>query len=104
VAPDNQLDEVVDAPRLGGHDQLAEELRQDLVGIDVLDGQWTFQAVEEFDDGLYARWRSWEQRVRRETVCGGHVHEAQITKEGRPERAYLGQVLAHRPCRPATTP
>jgi hypothetical protein len=79
---DNALDEVVTELRAGGHDQLADELQRDLIGIDVLEGRWTFQVVEEFDDGFYARWRSFEQRVRDTTVGGQrHVLEAQMKKE-----------------------
>lgn len=79
---DNQLDDVVAQLRKGGHDDLADELQRDLVGIDVLEGRWTFQVVEEFEDGFYARWRDFEQRVR-DTCVGGrrHVLEAQLKKE-----------------------
>ena len=67
---DNQLDEVVEALREAGHPDLAAEVERDLVGIDVLPGRWTFQVVEEFEDGFYATWRAMEQKVRQATVSG----------------------------------
>ncbi len=54
-------------------------MRRELVGLDVLEGRWTFQIVEEFDAGYYARWRELEQRVRDATVAGRrHVFEAEM--------------------------
>ena len=32
----------------------AQRLREEIVGRNLLDGRWTFQIVEEFDDGYYA--------------------------------------------------
>jgi len=79
---DNQLDEVVDALREAGHDELAEHVQRDLIGIDVLPGRWTFQVVEEFEDGFYARWKETERRVREATVGGErHVLEARMKRE-----------------------
>ena len=79
---DNQLDEVVDALTEAGRADLADGLRRELIGIDVLEGRWTFQVVEEFEEGFYARWREWEERVRQETVGGRrHVLEAQMKQE-----------------------
>lgn len=76
---DGQLDDVVAELRKGGHDELADDLERDLIGLDVLDGRWTFQVVEEFDDGYYARWRELEERVRQTTVGGRrHVLEARM--------------------------
>ena len=79
---DNQLDEVVDALRKAGHDQLADDLQRELVGIDVLEGRWTYQVVEEFDDGYYATWQALERRVRDATVGGRrHAMEARMKAE-----------------------
>jgi hypothetical protein len=79
---DGQLDDVIAQLREGGHDDLADEVQRDLVGLDVLGGRWTFQVVEEFDDGFYARWKAMEQRVRSVTVGGErHVLEQRMKKE-----------------------
>lgn len=48
---DGALDQVERALRDSGCGDLADELRQELVGLDVLEGRWTYQVVEEFDDG-----------------------------------------------------
>jgi hypothetical protein len=34
-----------------GHDERADLVRAEVVGRNVLEGRWTFQMVEEFDDG-----------------------------------------------------
>lgn len=82
---DGQLDEVIAALRQAGRAELADALQRELVGIDVLEGRWTYQVIEEFDGGFYARWKQWEERVRLETVGGRrHVHEAQMQQERRP--------------------
>lgn len=79
---DNQLDEVVDALHEAGLPDLADEVARDLIGIDVLPGRWTFQVVEEFEDGFYARWKATEARVRQQTVGGRrHVLEARLKRE-----------------------
>lgn len=76
---DGSLDEVVEALRVCGQGDLADQVRRELVGLDVLEGRWTFQIVEEFDAGYYARWRELEQRVRDATVAGRrHVFEAEM--------------------------
>jgi hypothetical protein len=76
---DNELDEVVAALREAGRDDLADGIRDTLLGIDVLEGRWTFQVVEEFEDGFYARWSQWAQRLRDELVDGRrHAYEAEL--------------------------
>jgi hypothetical protein len=76
---DSALDEVIDALADSGHDASAAALKRELVGLDVIEGRWTFQLLEEFDDGFYARWREWEQRIRDECVGGRrHVLEAEM--------------------------
>jgi hypothetical protein len=36
--------------RKAGHEEFAGRLANELMGRNVLDGRWTFQIVEEFDD------------------------------------------------------
>jgi hypothetical protein len=53
-----------------------------LIGIDVLEGRWTYQVVEEFDDGFYAAWKAWQHRVLAVTVDGErHAAEARMKAE-----------------------
>lgn len=78
------LDEVVAALERGGRDDLIEPLRADLIGRNVLDGRWTFQVVEEFDDTYWSRFREHEQRLRDELTAGRrHVAEAEMKQRRR---------------------
>lgn len=93
---DLALGEAVGLLRDAGHDELAERIATDLVGRNVLAGRWTFQVVEEFDDGYYAAFREHE-RVAREQLMGGkrHVFEAEMKQDrrthGRPGHAATPQ-------------
>ncbi|MGA5699261.1 hypothetical protein [Peterkaempfera bronchialis] len=81
---DALLDEVVEALDSLGRDALAAEVRRELIGRNVLSGRWTYQVVEEFDDGYYAVFRSLEEKARRELVGGRrHVHEAEMKERRR---------------------
>ena len=67
-----------------GHTAFAEKLRTELMGRNVLDGRWTFQIVEEFDEEYWQVFRGWERRVREELVAGRqHVYEARLKEERR---------------------
>jgi len=83
---DFKLDEVLDGLREVGRADLADQLQRELVGRDVLEGRWTFQIMEEFDDGYYAVFRAQEQAIR-DALTGGrrHVHEARMKAERQPE-------------------
>ncbi|PTL59983.1 hypothetical protein [Paraconexibacter algicola] len=81
---DLALDDVVELLRADGRDALADDLERELVGHNVLAGRWTFQLVEEFDDGHYALFREHERRVRDELTGGvRHVHEAEMKERRR---------------------
>ena len=67
-----------------GRTELAERIRSELVGLNVLQGRWTFQMVEEFDDGYWATVREVEKAVREELTGGRrHVHEAEMKEANR---------------------
>ncbi|HET6694286.1 MAG TPA: hypothetical protein VFG97_08270, partial [Pedococcus sp.] len=90
------LGEAVDLLRGAGHAELADGIETDLVGRNVLAGRWTFQVVEEFEDGYYAAFRDHERRVREELMDGRrHVHEAEMKQDrrthGRPGHAATPQ-------------
>lgn len=81
---DLALDAVLDLLGEADRDDLADELGRDLVGRNVLAGRWTFQLVEEFDDGYWSRFRDHEARVRDELTGGArHVFEAEMKERRR---------------------
>ncbi|MDO9398612.1 MAG: hypothetical protein Q7T71_18870 [Herbiconiux sp.] len=81
---DLTLGEAVDALRDAGHTDLADEIERDLVGRNVIDGRWTFQLVEEYDDGYYAAFRAAEQKARDTLVDGRrHLFEAEMKEDRR---------------------
>jgi hypothetical protein len=80
---DAQLDEVIEGLRANGFGDLAYRISSELIGLNTLAGRWTFQIVEEFDDGYYAAFRSLADAVRDQTMQGRrHVLEAE-TKQRR---------------------
>jgi hypothetical protein len=93
---DAQLQEGVQKLRDAGHDELAEEIAAGLVGRNVLPDRWTFQVVEEYDDGYWSVFREYENRAR-QSLAGGrrHLYEANMKAD---ERA--GQVPPEARTRP----
>ncbi|GAA3656938.1 hypothetical protein GCM10022237_16300 [Nocardioides ginsengisoli] len=70
--------------REAGHTELADRIETELVGRNVLHGRWTFQIVEEYDDGYYADFRRLEQAGRDELVDGRrHLYEAEMKEDRR---------------------
>jgi len=81
---DAQLDDVVDGLRANGFGGLADRISGELIGLNTLAGRWTFQVVEEFDDGYYATFRALAAAVREETMLGRrHVLEAEVKQARR---------------------
>jgi hypothetical protein len=73
------MGEAVDALRAAGHDAQADLLEHEAVGRNVLQGRWTFQVVEEYDDTYWTVLRELSARVRDELVGGvRHIHEAEM--------------------------
>ncbi|MGM9050662.1 hypothetical protein ACTFFI_06580, partial [Campylobacter jejuni] len=53
-------------------------------GRNVLEGRWTFQVVEEFDDTYWGPLREYVNRVRADLTDGQrHVHEARMKEDRR---------------------
>ena len=75
--------------RDAGHTELADTFERELVGRNVLDGRWTFQIVEEYDDGYYAEFKRLE-KLARDTLVEGkrHLYESEMKDarrtQGRP--------------------
>ncbi|CAA9330386.1 MAG: hypothetical protein AVDCRST_MAG72-293 [uncultured Nocardioidaceae bacterium] len=81
---DFQLGDAVELLRRAGHDQIAARLADELVGRNVLDGRWSFQVLEEYDDGYWSAFRRLEQEVRDQLTDGRrHLHEAQLKEQRR---------------------
>ena len=96
---DAELQEALDDLEAAGHGELADEVRAEVVGRNVLPGRWTFQVVEEFDDGYHRAFADAERRVRDELLAGRrHVYEAQL-KERERTRGRAGHEA--RPSEPA---
>ncbi len=81
---DLKLGEAVGRLREAGHGEVADELERELVGRNVLPGRWTFQVVEEYDDGYWSAFRSAERTVRERLVGGRrHLFEAGMKEDRR---------------------
>jgi hypothetical protein len=81
---DLTLGEAVSALREAGHAELAESLQTDLIGRNVLEGRWSFQIMEEYDDGYYAAFRKAERKAREALVEGKrHLFEAEMKEDRR---------------------
>ncbi len=78
------VEEAAGMLREAGHDELATRLEEELVGRNVLDGRWTFQVVEEYDDTYYDFFRDLDREVT-EDLMGGvrHVFEARMKERRR---------------------
>ena len=81
---DLALGEAVDLLRDAGHAELAEQVSTELVGRNVIEGRWTFQIVEEYDDGYYATFKRLEA-LARDDLAGGrrHLFEAEMKEDRR---------------------
>ena len=81
---DFQMGDAVELLRTAGRDDLAEFLDTEVVGRNVLDGRWTFQIVEEFEDVYYGPIKAAEERIRNELTGGRrHVFEAEMKEQRR---------------------
>ena len=81
---DLALGEAVDQLRAAGHDSLAGEIASRLLGRNVLEGRWTFQIMEEYDDGYYRLFKELEAKARDSLVLGKrHLYEAEMKEDRR---------------------
>jgi hypothetical protein len=78
------LGDAVDKLREAGHGELADEIEREHVGRNVIDGRWSFQVVEEFDDDYFGPITAVEQQVRERLTAGvRHVFESEMKDERR---------------------
>jgi hypothetical protein len=81
---DLTLGEAVDLLRDAGHSEIADRIDRELVGRNILEGRWSFQVVEEYDDGYFALFKELEASAR-DQLAGGtrHLYEARMKEERR---------------------
>jgi hypothetical protein len=80
---DLRLGEAVEGLRTAGHKELADRIETGLVGRNVITDRWTFQIVEDYDDGYWSLFRRFEREAREE-LAGGRRHLAEARmKDGR---------------------
>lgn len=81
---DFKVGDAVDLLREAGHRELADRLSAEIVGRNVLPGRWTFQIMEEYDDGYWEPLRAAEREVRERLVGGRrHLAEARLKEKRR---------------------
>jgi hypothetical protein len=81
---DLMLGDAVGMLRSAGHADLADRIDTELVGRNVLEGRWTFQVVEEYDDTYYSRFKELEKVARDRLVDGRrHLFEAEMKEDRR---------------------
>jgi hypothetical protein len=93
---DLTLGEAVDQLRDAGHGDLADRIERELVGRNVLEGRWSFQLVEEYDETYYSVFRELEQ-VAREGLAQGrrHLFEAEMKEDRRTHGRRHHEATAH---------
>ncbi len=81
---DIALQGAVSSLREAGHGEDADRLDRELVGRNVIAGRWTFQVVEDYDDGYWSLFRRLERELREQHVQGRrHLWEAQMKEDER---------------------
>lgn len=81
---DLTLGAAVEELRAAGHGRLADRVERELVGRNILEGRWSFQVVEEYDDGYYAAFKDLERLARDELAAGRrHLFEAEMKEDRR---------------------
>ncbi|MFS0728625.1 hypothetical protein ABC270_00945 [Curtobacterium sp. 1P10AnD] len=96
---DLDLGDAVEQLRKAGHTDLADRIATELVGRNVIAGRWTFQIMEDYDDGYYALAKELEQTARDQLVGGKrHLFEASMKEDRRT------QGRRHHEARPADLP
>jgi hypothetical protein len=81
---DLMLDDAVELFGKAGHPEVAGRIERELIGRNVIAGRWTFQIVEDYDDGYYADFRRLEEQARTELAGGRrHLFEAEMKERRR---------------------
>jgi hypothetical protein len=81
---DFALGEGIEQLAKAGHQDWAYRLATELVGLNVLPGRWTFQVVEDYDDGYYTTFRDLTRQLCAELTGGRrHVYEERMKQDRR---------------------
>jgi hypothetical protein len=81
---DLTLGDAVDLLRKAGHAEIADRIETELLGRNVIYGRWTFQIVEDYDDGYYATFKRLEADARDGLAEGRrHLYEAEMKEDRR---------------------
>ncbi|MGL4173993.1 MAG: hypothetical protein ACRCTR_07980 [Actinomycetota bacterium] len=81
---DLAVGEAAELLRQAGHNDWADNINQELIGRNVLDGRWTFQIVEEYDAGYYSAFVAYENKLREDLMNGRrHIYESEMKDERR---------------------
>jgi hypothetical protein len=81
---DRRVEKAMHLLRDAGHAAWAERLEHELFGRNILEGRWTFQIVEEFDDGYWTLFRDLEAAVRDDLTAGRrHLRESGMKEDHR---------------------
>lgn len=76
--------------------RLADRLQAELVGRNVVHGRWTFQIVEEYDDGYFATFKGLEKEARDDLVGGRrHLFEAEMKEDRRTHGRVHHEAVPH---------
>ncbi len=85
---DLALQEALAALREAGHEDLAGEIDDVLVGRDVVGDMWTFQIVESYDEQYWSAFKAADELVRTRLAGGTpHVFEAEMKQREQTEGA-----------------
>lgn len=92
------FEEAADALEHTGRGDLAERVRVEVIGCNVLPGRWSFQMVDEFDDLYYATITEVESAVRGELMAGRrHVYESELKNRRRTKQRPGHERRPHEP-------
>jgi hypothetical protein len=81
---DLSLGEAVELLRKAGHSEQADRLDREIVGRNVIEGRWTFQIIEDYDDTYYGAFKDAERAVRDDLVGGRkHLFESEMKEDRR---------------------
>ena len=81
---DLMLDDAAEMFGKAGHPEVADRIGRELIGRNVIGGRWTFQIVEDYDDGYYADFRRLEEQARNQLAGGRrHLFEAEMKERRR---------------------
>ena len=81
---DFELGDAARALRAAGLSAQADLVERELIGRNVIGDRWTFQIVEDYDDGYWSVFRGFDERARTELADGDrHVYEARMKQAER---------------------